>query len=186
MIMQCISLASLLLPASLASLQPEDSANAPLRVVTPVDLSRYMGTWYEIARYPNRFQKQCTGNVTASYTLLMDGQVRVVNRCRNESGEIEEVEGRARRKSDSEPASKLQVRFAPAILSFLPFVWGDYWIIDLAPDYSYVAIGEPSRQYLWILSRTPTMDDVVYAGILDRLKGQQYDPSRLVKTKQEH
>ncbi len=98
---------------------------------------------------------------------------------------MEEAEGRARRKSDAEPPTKLQVRFAPAILSFLPFVWGDYWIIDLAPDYSYVAVGEPSREYLWILSRTPRLDEAVYAGILDRLREQRYDVSRLMRTKQE-
>ena len=185
MILECISLASLLLLVPLASLQPDDSTGAPLRVVPQVDLARYAGTWYEIARFPNRFQKQCVGNVTATYTLLEDGQIKVVNRCRNEEGTIEEADGRARRKSDAEPPAKLQVRFAPAFLSFLPFVWGDYWILDLAPDYSYVAIGEPSRKYLWILARTPGLDEAVYAGILDRLKEQQYDVSRLVRTKQE-
>ncbi len=185
MILECISLAALLLPAAVASGQEEDPPRAPLRVVPEIDLARYAGTWYEIARYPNRFQKQCAGNVTATYTLLDDGQIKVVNRCRNEEGAVEEASGRARRKSDAEPPTKLQVRFAPAILSFLPFVWGDYWIIDLASDYSYVAVGEPSRKYLWILSRAPRMDEAVYAGILVRLKAQQYDVSRLVRTNQE-
>jgi apolipoprotein D and lipocalin family protein len=176
------------LPLLLAVLVPQGEKGpmgGPLEVVPEVDLARYQGTWFEIARFPNRFQKQCTGNVTATYTLLEDGQIKVVNRCRNEEGTIEEAEGRARRKSDSAPLTKLQVRFAPAFLSFLPFVWGDYWIIDLAQDYSYAVIGEPDRKYLWILSRSPGMDEAVYSRILARLNEQQYDISRLVRTKQD-
>jgi apolipoprotein D and lipocalin family protein len=175
------------LPLLLATFAPQggtDSSGAPLKVVPDVDLARYAGTWYEIARFPNRFQKQCMGYVTATYTLLEDGQIKVVNRCRTEEGSFEEVEGQARRKSDTDPLTKLQVRFAPAFLSFLPFVWGDYWIIDLASDYSYAVIGEPDRKYLWILSRSPGMDDAVYGRILARLREQQYDISRLVRTKQ--
>ncbi len=156
----------------------------PLRVVPTVDLPRYCGTWYEIARFPNRFQKECVSDVTATYSMLEDGTVRVVNRCRKGNGETSEAEGKARRKSDEDPPSKLEVRFAPAFLSIFPFVWGDYWIIDLAPDYSYAVIGEPSRQYLWILSRTPALPLDVYGAILDRIRDQGYDPTALVMTKQ--
>ncbi len=139
----------------------QEQADRPLTVVPSVDLNRYMGRWYEIARYPNSFQRQCVGDVTATYSLLDDGQIKVVNRCRKENGEYSEVEGRAKRAGDDEPNTKLKVRFAPAFLSFLPFVWGDYWIILLAPDYSYVVIGEPDRKYLWILSRMPVMDEAL-------------------------
>ena len=95
-----------------------------------------------------------------------------------------EAEGKARRLSDDAPTSKLEVRFAPGWLSWLPFVWANYWVIDLADDYSYAVIGEPGRKYLWILSRTPKMDDAVYEKILGRIKEQGYDTSALVKTRQ--
>ena len=161
-----------------------DPQSLPLQAVKSVDLARYCGTWYEIARLPNRFQKECVSNVTATYTLLEDGTVRVVNRCRKANGDTSEAEGKARRKSDAEPASKLEVRFAPAFLSIFPFVWGNYWIIDLAPDYSYAVIGEPSRDYLWVLSRTPALPVDVYGAILGRIRDQGYDPTGLVMTKQ--
>jgi apolipoprotein D and lipocalin family protein len=155
-----------------------------LEVVPTVDLNRYAGTWYEIVRLPNRFQKQCIGDVTATYTLLEDGDIKVVNRCRKENGEMEEAEGRAKRANDDGPNTKLKVRFAPAILSFLPFVWGDYWIIDLAPDYSYAVVGEPDRKYLWVLSRTLTMDETTLQNVLDRTRKQGYDLVELVRTMQ--
>jgi apolipoprotein D and lipocalin family protein len=95
-----------------------------------------------------------------------------------------EVEGRAKRASDDEPNTKLKVRFAPKILSFLPFVWGNYWIILLAPDYSYAVVGEPTRKYMWILSRTPAMDETTFQGILGQVKEKGYDLTRLIRTKQ--
>lgn len=95
-----------------------------------------------------------------------------------------EATGRARRASDDEPNSKLKVRFAPAFLAFLPFVWGDYWVIDLSPEYTYAVVGEPNRNYLWILSRTPTLPDSTIQGILSRMRSQGYDVSGLVFTKQ--
>ena len=162
----------------------QDDPERPLEVVPAVNLVRYAGTWYEIARLPNRFQEQCAGDVTATYTMLDNGEIRVVNRCRKESGEIEEAEGRARLASVDEPNTKLKVRFAPAFLSFLPFVWGDYWIIELAPDYSYAVIGEPARKYLWILSRTPSIEESTLQDILTRVKLKGYVLDGLVKTKQ--
>jgi apolipoprotein D and lipocalin family protein len=97
---------------------------------------------------------------------------------------MKEAEGRARRASDDEPNSKLKVRFAPAFLSFLPFVWGDYWIIDLASDYSFAVVGEPNRKYLWVLARTPKLDDVTMQGILGRAKEKGYDLRNLIRTEQ--
>jgi len=156
----------------------------PLEVVPEVDLERYAGTWYEIARLPNWFQKKCAGDVAATYTLLEDGDIRVVNRCRTESGELSEAVGRAKLANRKGLNTKLKVRFAPAFLSPLPFVWGDYWIIALAPDYSYAAIGDPNRKYLWILSRTPTMDENVLQDVLDQVKDKGYDLSQLMRTQQ--
>jgi apolipoprotein D and lipocalin family protein len=154
-----------------------------LKAVPSVDLHKYAGTWYEIARYPNRFQNDCAGDVTATYTIDEDG-IEVVNRCRKQSGEVTEAKGRARLASEDGPNSKLKVRFAPAFLSIFSFVWGNYWIIDLAPDYSYAVIGEPERKYLWILSRTKKLDDVVFAKILERIKLNGYDTTKLVITPQ--
>jgi apolipoprotein D and lipocalin family protein len=162
----------------------QDKSARPLEVVPKIDINRYVGTWYEIARMPFRFQSQCAGDVTATYSLLEDGTIKVVNRCRKQNGEFDEAVGRAKRASDEGPNTKLKVRFAPAFLSLLPFVWGDYWIIDLAPDYSYVVVGEPDRKYLWVLSRTPVMNEATLQGILERAKEQGYDLAGLIRTNQ--
>ena len=161
----------------------QEKAFKTLDVVPSVDMLRYIGTWYEIARLPNRFQEKCAGDVTATYSILDNGEIMVVNRCRQENGEITGTEGRARRASDDEPNTKLEVRFAPAFLSFLPFVWGDYWIIDLAPDYSYAVVGEPERKYLWVLARSQKMDETLFSEILGRVRSQGYEITSLIRTK---
>ena len=137
-------------------------SDSPLTVVDTVNLNRYLGKWYEIASYPAWFQKGCTGS-TAEYSLLPDGRIQVVNRCHKGSreGPLKESKGKAE-VVDTTPNAKLKVWF------FWPFK-GNYWIIDLNPDYQWAVLGEPSRKYLWILSRTPTMDEAVYQGILGRL-----------------
>ena len=149
----------------------------PLETVAHVDLSRYVGTWYEIASFPQSFQRGCTGT-TATYELRQDGDVDVLNRCRKGSldGREKSAQGRAR-VVDRATNAKLEVSF------FRPF-WGDYWVIDLADDYSYAVVGHPGRDYLWILSRTPTMDSAVYDGILARLRAQGYEVERLNRTPQ--
>jgi apolipoprotein D and lipocalin family protein len=162
----------------------QDKSKQPLEVISSVDITRYCGTWYEIARLPNSFQTKCAGDVVATYTLLDNGQIKVVNRCRKENGEMTEAEGRAKRASDDEPNSKLKVRFAPAILSFLPFVWGNYWILEMDTSYAYAVIGEPDREYLWILSRTPKMDENILQGILGRMKEKDFDVEKIMMTKQ--
>jgi len=164
----------------------QDSTHSEVQAVPSIDINRYLGTWYEIARFPNRFQESCAGEVSATYSLYDDGDIRVLNRCMKDNGEMTEAEGRARRASVDGPNSKLKVRFAPAFLAFLPFVWGDYWVIDIAPDYSYAVVGEPRREYLWILSRTPVLDEQVLGGIIARIREQGYDVSRLVRTRQTH
>lgn len=147
----------------------------PLETVERVDLQRYAGIWYEIASFPQRFQRGCTAT-TATYVLRTDGDVDVVNRCRLGvvDGEEKVARGRARVAGDGTGA-RLRVSF------FRPF-WGDYWIIDLADDYGYAVVGHPSRDYLWILSRTPTMPEATYAAIIERLRRQHYDTTRLVRT----
>jgi apolipoprotein D and lipocalin family protein len=155
----------------------------PLRLVQSVDLERYSGVWYEIARLPNKFQEKCVGDVTATYTVKSKDRLKVVNQCRKKNGELTTAEGVARRASDEGPNSRLQVRFAPSFLSFLPFVWGDYQIIELAPDYSYALVGEPGRKYLWILSRSPQMDEATYIKLKDAAAAQGFDVTRLSRTK---
>lgn len=149
----------------------------PLETVEQVELDRYLGTWYEIASYPQRFQKDCTGT-TANYSLRDDGRIDVLNRCHKHTldGKLDEAKGLAR-VVDEQTNAKLEVSF------FRPF-WGDYWIIQLDDDYEYAVVGHPGRDYLWILSREPTMDDATYEQILDRLEEQHYDTSRLVRTLQ--
>jgi lipocalin/uncharacterized protein YbjT (DUF2867 family)/ligand-binding SRPBCC domain-containing protein len=171
--------------AAAVTLQPAAAhaqQQATGRTVPFVALDRYLGDWFEIARLPNRFQRECVGDVRATYVRRSDGLLDVVNRCRTAEGETE-ARGVARI-VDERAFAKLKVRFAPAWLSWLPMVWGDYWIIGLAPDYSWAVVGDPSRNYLWILARTPQLDDetVAAARALARLSG--YDVERLELTPQ--
>jgi len=150
---------------------------APLQVVPSVDLKRYIGTWYEIARFPNSFQEGCVGT-SAIYTLREDGKINVLNQCRRGTlnGEISSAKGTAW-VVDEKTNAKLKVSF------FWPFS-GHYWIIDLGENYEYAVVGHPDRKYLWILSRSLEMDEELYNRIIERLKLQLYDTSRLMKTLQ--
>ena len=153
------------------------SGAEPLATVGKVDLARYAGQWHEVAKYPNRFQQQCLGDTTATYGLRDDGDVSVVNRCRTRDG-FDEVSGVARRVDGR--TDRLQVSFLPAALRWLPIGWGDYWVIELAPDYRYAVVGEPSRRYLWVLSRSRQLSPEDRRAIDARLPAHGYDPARLV------
>src|SRR5678815_1512307 len=152
-------------------------AAPPLPVVQHFDLERYVGQWHEIARYPNFFERMCVGDVTATYALNLGGTLSVVNTCRKDDGSMVRAEGLARIVA---PA-KLKVRFAPSWLRFFPFVWGDYWVIDLAPGFTYAVVGDPSRDYLWILARDLRMDDATYARITAGLAAVGYDAAKLLR-----
>jgi apolipoprotein D and lipocalin family protein len=156
---------------------------ARMTPVPTLDLQRYAGTWYEIARLPNPFQKKCVHSVVVHYAVRDDGRVDVVNECREADGSLSRAAGVARLADPQGPPSRLKVRFAPAFLSFLSAVWGDYWVIDLAPDYTWAVIGGPKAQYLWILSRSPRMPEPLFAEILGRA-ARFYDVSRVVRTEQ--
>lgn len=151
--------------------------SAELKVVDSVDLSRYLGKWYEIASYPAWFQRGCTAS-TAEYAMLTDGKIRIINRCHKgrPDGPLKESVGKAE-VGDDQTNAKLKVWF------FWPFK-GNYWIIDLDDDYRWAVVGEPKRKYLWILSRTPTMNQTLYQNILSRLPSKGYDPSKLNRTLQ--
>lgn len=154
-----------------------------LMPIASLDVARYMGTWYELAKFPNWFQKKCVSETRAHYSTQADGTVQVVNRCRTASGDLSEAVGLARQIGEKN-SPKLQVRFAPAWLSFIPAVWGDYWVIDLDPQYQLVAVSEPTRKYLWILSRVPKADPVAYELLLGRLARMGFDLDRLEKSRQ--
>jgi apolipoprotein D and lipocalin family protein len=166
------------------SVKTEGQEKEPLRVVPSVDLPRYAGLWYEVARLPNRFEEKCASDVTAEYTLKDEDRLKVVNRCRKQDGKTTEAVGVARLADKKGPNSRLKVRFAPAFLSFLPMVWGDYQIIELAPDYTHAVVGAPDRKYLWILSRTPQLDEATYQRLAEAARAQGFDVSRLMRTKQ--
>ena len=180
MLRQRLCLVSLFLGLSSAV---ADTPAAPLQSIASLDVPRYMGRWYEIAKLPNWFQRKCVADTSATYRLLADGRVEVLNQCRKDSGEMDQATGVARQIGPAN-SPRLQVRFAPGWLSALPFVWGDYWVIDLDDAYELVAVSEPKRQYLWILSRTPRVDEARYSALLERLRGMGLEVGRLERTKQ--
>ncbi|NLV72498.1 MAG: lipocalin family protein [Actinobacteria bacterium] len=151
--------------------------NQPLEVVPYVDLRRYLGTWYEIATIPQRFQKGCVG-VTAEYSSRKNGDIEVVNTCIQGTldGEVRRVRGKAR-VIDKVTNAKLKVSF------FWPF-WGSYWIIELDPDYQWAVVGHPKRDYLWILNRSPQMDDALYNRLLELIADKGYDLAGITRTLQ--
>ena len=154
----------------------------PLKLVDEVDLSRYAGAWYEVARFANKFQRECVSDVTATYTLKPGGDIAVINKCRKADGTLNEAEGVARLAGEVKNNAALEVRFAPAILSVLPNVWGDYRIIGLDPDYRWAVVGEPKREYLWILSRAPSMSADDYNRAIAIAKANGFDVAKLHKT----
>ena len=162
----------------LAGCAASPPADAP-RTVPAVDLSRYSGVWHEVSRFPNRFQDgsgvSCT-DVTAAYTQRPDGQVGVVNRCRNAAagGAERMAEGRAYAVEGSNGA-RLRVSF------FWPF-YGDYWVLGLSPDYRWAVVGDPERKYLWVLSRTPDMAEADHAAALAVARREGFDTARLRPT----
>ena len=169
-----LSLGLMLISSPLLAQKPE---LPPLQTVPKVDLNRYLGTWYEIATIPQRFQKGCTA-VSATYTLRQDGKIAVLNECRKDSltGKYKAAKGKAW-VVDTLSNAKLKVRF------FWPFS-GDYWIIELDSNYQYAVVGHPNRNYLWILSRSRKMEDSLYHDLMDRIKNHRYDISLIVRTPQ--
>ncbi len=170
---------ALLIVAAAAS---RAAAQAPLRLVEHVDFERYAGTWFEIARLPFKYQEKCASDVTATYQPRPDGRITVTNRCLEANGRMQEAEGVARR-VNGRPSSVLKVRFAPAFLSFLPMVWGDYQVIALGADYDHVMVGTPDRKYLWILARTSRIDEALYRSLVEQARSQGFDVARLIETR---
>jgi apolipoprotein D and lipocalin family protein len=146
--------------------------NNMLEVVPHVELEKYLGKWYEIAHLPAKFQEGCS-ETTATYTLLKDGNVSVLNTCKR-NGKVKTAKGKAK-VVDKATGAKLKVTF------FWPF-YGDYWIIKLGKDYEYSVVGTPNLKYLWILSRTPRMDSELFSEITEFAKLKGFDTDRLIVT----
>ncbi len=154
------------------------STPSTVTVVEHVDLDRYLGRWYEIASFPQYFQRGCVAT-QAHYSRRQDGRIRVENECRDRTldGDVRRAEGVARVEQGDPSHARLRVQF------FWPF-WGHYWIIELDPDYRWAVVGHPERKYLWILSRTPTLDEAVHQEVLARIRAQGYDLAPLQQTLQ--
>lgn len=152
--------------------EADSDAERPVTTVPAVDLERYVGLWYEIAKIPNRFQKQCVRGTTAEYTLREDGRITVVNRCFKEDGRADEAKGLAKVVDDTGNA-KLKVSFV-SFLGWRPF-WGDYWVIGLDEDYQWVVVGTPDRKYGWILARTPVLDEDTVEEIFSIIERNGYE-----------
>jgi len=150
----------------------EGSDEQPVKTVNHIDLDRYIGLWYEIAKIPNRFQKQCARGTTAEYTLRDDGRITVVNRCTREDGSMDEAKGVAKIE-DTTTNARLKVSFV-SVLGWRPF-WGDYWVIGLDEDYQWAIVGTPDRKYGWVLARTPKLDDDVMQEIFEIIERNGYD-----------
>jgi len=180
----CLAL-SLVIATFSASAQttPQPAPLPPVNTIAALDVPRYMGTWYEIAKFPNRFQAKCTANTRARYLAQADGSVQVLNSCITADGNTIDALGLAKQ-IGSATSPKLQVRFAPAWLSWLPMVWGDYWVIDLDADYQLAAVSDAKREYLWVLSRTPQVNTKAYDALLQRLQAQHFDVRKLEQTPQ--
>ncbi|MFY9088640.1 lipocalin family protein [Arcobacter aquimarinus] len=152
------------------------SKNPPLQTVEKVELNKYLGTWYEIARYEHFFERDCK-NVTANYSMMDVETIKVINRCTKiQTNDKKEAIGRAYATDDTN--SKLKVSF------FRPF-YGDYWVIMLDENYKYAVVGTPSREYLWILARTSKLDEKIKKDILKKLPNLGFDTSKLIWTIQE-
>ena len=176
MLIRFIGLLIMLFPlqtiaAHAASADADSSDANPVTTVGAVDLDRYVGRWFEIARVPNRFQKQCARGTTAEYTVRDDGSITVVNRCIKEDGSTAEAEGVAK-VVDMVTRAKLKVSFV-SFLGWRPF-WGDYWVIGLAEDYTWAVVGTPDRKYGWILGRTPALDEATMTTIFAVIERNGY------------
>ena len=183
-----ISIAKIFLVVITATVTQVTAAQlAPLEPISSLDLQKYQGTWYEIAKYPNRFQAQCVKSTVVKYAVQASGTVEVINACDEKNGIKASVTGEARRiGTDKNPQSAtLQVRFAPAWLSWLPFVWGNYWVVALDPQYQWSVVSEPGRELLWVLARGKQLDAATWTTIEAAIKRSGFDLAKLEKTVQD-
>lgn len=177
---RCLLMCYLLILFTLTA-APVAAATDILQTVPRVDLERYLGNWYELARIPNRFQDHCAGDVTAGYSRLEDGRIQVVNRCRDKNGTMDEAKGVAR---VVDPASNAKLEVSFVSLFGWRLFWGDYWILELDQDYRFALIGTPSRKFAWVLSRSVKLHEQDWARIDRALERAGYAPRDLQRTPQ--
>lgn len=163
---------------ALAGVAPATPGKNEVATVAAVDLQRYAGTWYEQARLPNRFQKHCHRNVSATYTPQSDGSVEVVNQCLRENGTTDAARGKAEVDDPAQPGL-LAVTFMPKGLRWLPFTQAEYRIVALDPDYTWAIVGGEDRKYLWLLTRAQHIDAVQREALVERARSLGYDTTRL-------
>ena len=157
---------------------------APVQGVPSLDVQRYAGQWFEQTRLPNFFQKNCLGDVVVNYRVQADASIEVVNRCREANDKVNQVQGRAVLADGETSGAKLKVSFLPSWLRWVPFTQGDYWVVLLDSDYKYAVVSEPSRKFMWVLSRAPVMDTATYEAVLAELKLKGYLVDGLIRTPQ--
>jgi apolipoprotein D and lipocalin family protein len=153
----------------------------PVQSVPSVNVQRYAGQWFEQTRLPNFFQTGCVGDVVVNYRVQADASIEVVNRCREANDKVNQVQGRA---DGDTTGARLKVSFLPRWLQWVPFTQGDYWVVLLDADYRYAVVSEPSRKYLWVLSRAPVMETAAYDAVLAELKLKGYPVEGLIRTPQ--
>ena len=156
----------------------------PVQSVPSLDVQRYSGQWFEQTRLPNSFQSGCLGDVVVDYRVHAVASIAVVNRCREANDKVNQVQGRAVKADGDTSGARLKVSFLPRWLQWVPFTQGDYWVVMLDSEYRYAVVSEPSRKYLWVLSRAPVLDAVTYAAVLAELKLKGYAVEGLIRTPQ--
>jgi len=160
------------------------TASPPVQSVEQVDPERYAGTWFEVARLPNSLQSRCVADATTTYRPLMDGSMRVIQRCRDQDSRWFVTTGRAVATGGDPSGARLKLSYLPAWLDWLPSAKGDHWVVMLDGDYRYAVVSEPNREHLWILSRTPEIDAATYEQIVMRLRMARFPVDQLIQTPQ--
>ncbi len=163
---------------------PAAAQPAPVQSVPSLDVQRYAGQWFEQTRLPNFFQSGCVGDVVVNYRVQADASIEVVNRCREANDKVNQMQGRAVAADGDTTGARLKVSFLPRWLQWVPFTQGDYWVVMLGGDYRYAVVSEPSRKFLWVLSRAPVMDSATYDTVLAELKLKGYSVEGLIRTPQ--
>jgi apolipoprotein D and lipocalin family protein len=184
LIKQAAVLATAVSAASCTSNPAAPQLNAdmkPLTAISTLDLNRYLGTWHEIAKYPNRFQAMCKTNTTADYSILPNGALNVLNSCFDDKGMRKEAIGTARLKTGP---SQLEVTFLPSYLRWLPFVWANYWVVAIDPDYQWSLVSEPNRQFAWVLAREKQLSPAQQTKVLAAMEAAGLQWQAMEKTSQ--
>ena len=151
-----------------------------IETVENLNIGKYLGVWHQIALIPNYFQKDCVDDTQAEYEVLSDDSITILNSCLSLDGERLLAAGIGRASGEPLNFARLKVSFAPKWLAWIPFVWGDYWILSIDDEYNSVLIGSPDRRYLWILSRQKFIQKEIFADYLEKAKKNEFDTSLLI------